>query len=334
MSPMDRALRRWTEAHLPDHWRGSGPPDWTALAVEASNRRFYRVRRPGGSGETLVAMRSPPALENNDQFETLAGVLDRAGVTAPRILATDRERGFFLTTDLGPTHLADLYATAADEVLPAALATLHRIQSIDDPVVPPYTLTRFRDELGIYTEWFLGRLLDRAPPDALDDAFEALLAATRRQPRCCVHRDFHGRNLLRQPDGSVGVVDFQDALIGPATYDLASLLRDCYHAFPEATVARWRDAFVAASPLPLDRATFAADMDLVALQRQLKAVGIFARLSLRDGRDSHLPHVVPVLERIATLAAHHGSATPALGVLAAHVESVLPAARARLGAGP
>ena len=149
-----------------------------------------------------------------------------------------------------------------------------------------------------------------------------------------MHRDFHGRNLLRQPDGSVGVVDFQDALIGPATYDLASLLRDCYHAFPEATVARWRDAFVAASPLPLERATFALDMDLVALQRQLKAVGIFARLSLRDGRDSHLPHVVPVLERVAVLAAARASAAPVLAGLADHVEAILPAARARLGARP
>lgn len=334
MSPMDRAFRRWTEAHLPDAWRGTGAPEWNALAVEASHRRFYRLRRADGAGGTVVAMSSPPALENNDQFETLAGVLEDAGVTAPRILAADRERGYFLTTDLGPVHLADRYAREADEVLPAAIDTLHRIQAIDDPAVPPYTRQRFRDELAIYTDWFLGGLLDSAPPDTLDDAFGELLAATDHQPRCCVHRDYHGRNLLLLPDGTVGVVDFQDALMGPATYDIASLLRDCYHAFPEETVARWRDAYAAASPLPLDRATFAVDMDLVALQRQLKAVGIFARLWLRDGRDSHLPHVVPVLERIAVLAGRHAPAVPALGALAAHAEVMLPAARARLEARP
>jgi len=123
------------------------------------------------------------------------------------------------------------------------------------------------------------------------------------------------------------VVDFQDALMGPATYDLASLLRDCYHRFDETDVARWRDAWLAGTTLDLDRARFTRDFDFTGLQRQLKAVGIFARLSLRDGRDTHLTHIVPVLERIAALS----GAYPELSGLAEHAADVLPKARRRLG---
>ncbi|MDZ7668802.1 MAG: phosphotransferase [Gammaproteobacteria bacterium] len=303
-----------------------GPLQWQPLAVEASHRRFYRVR---GTGASHVVMASPPDLENNDQFVTLARLFAAHGIGVPRLLAEDAGRGFFLMTDLGDVHFADVYARRGpDAVLPAALATLHRLQAIDDPAIPPYSRQRFADELDIYVTWCLGALLGEPAPDALAEAFEHLLAATDAQPRCCVHRDFHARNLLLRDDGTAGVVDFQDALRGPATYDLASLLRDCYYQLPEDAVAHWRDVYLQQTPLPVDRARFAADLDLVALQRQLKAVGIFARLYLRDGRDSHLCHIVPVLERISTLAA----AYPELRSLAEHTAAVLPSARARLEA--
>lgn len=333
---MDRALREWTEARLERLDGGyAGPADWQPLAVEASNRRFYRVRWRAAdrSRRSRVVMSSPPALENNAQFVALAGVFAGHGIGVPRLLADDAEHGWFLMTDLGSTLLADVYEREGpDAALPAILATLHRLQAVDDPRIPPYTLQRFVDELDIYRDWFLGALLDTRAPAALDDAFEPLLAATQAQPRCCVHRDFHSRNLLinAELEGGVGVVDFQDALVGPATYDLASLLRDCYYRFSEADVARWRDAYLDATPLNVDRGSFFHDMDLTALQRQLKAVGIFARLHRRDGRDSHLRDIVPVLERVAALAAGY----PELQALTAHVEAVLPAARRRLGAGP
>lgn len=324
---MDRDLQQWTAAAVETLAPGTTLEGWQALAVEASQRRFYRLQL--ADGHSLVAMRSPPQLENNAQFEALAGVFGAAGVAVPEVLAVDRDRGFFVMTDLGPLHLADVYRRdGVDRVMPAALDTLHRLQQVDSPGIPPYTRERFADELGIYMTWCLEALLERRPDGALDESCAALLAATDRQPRCCVHRDYHGRNLLSLEDGRVGVVDFQDALMGPATYDLASLLRDCYHRFSEAEVARWRDAYLRATPLDVDRAGFARDLDFVALQRQLKAVGIFARLHLRDGRDSHLPHIVPVLERIAELAATY----PELDALARHAADVLPAARRRLAA--
>ena len=124
------------------------------------------------------------------------------------------------------------------------------------------------------------------------------------QAQCCVHRDYHCRNLLFDPDsGELGVVDFQDALMGPASYDLASLLHDCYHDFSDAAIERWRNWYLEHSPLPLNPETFALDVTLTAIQRQLKAVGIFVRLRLRDGKTTHLEHVLPVLDSISRLAA-------------------------------
>ncbi|MFU8818070.1 MAG: aminoglycoside phosphotransferase family protein [Pseudomonadales bacterium] len=336
---MKEALRRWAESELarltaaPD----AAPAYWQPLPVEASHRRFYRIgwregvdcnSGPGPSAQSFVVMSSPPEKENNAQFVALAELFAAHGIGVPELHAADQNRGFFFMSDLGETHFADIYHGAgANSVLPAALVTLTRLQRIRDPRIPPYTRQRFADELELYLQWFLGELLDTPAPAALTSTFARLLAATEAQPSCCVHRDFHSRNLLIGADGAVGVVDFQDALMGPVTYDLASLLRDCYHRFSEADVARWRDRYLQLTPLAVNRQTFACDLDMMALQRQLKAVGIFARLHLRDGRDSHLPHIVPVLERIAELAA----AYPELTALAKHVAGVLPAARRRLG---
>jgi aminoglycoside/choline kinase family phosphotransferase len=326
---MDIELRQWTETQTYRLLAPSSPPSWQALAVEASNRRFYRLRLP--DGQSLVVMSSPPALENNAQFTALATLFRDHGIGVPELLAIDPARGFFLMSDLGERHFADVYQdTGPAAVLPAALHTPHQLQHVDDAGIPPYTRSRFTDELNIYRSWCLETWLELASPAGLDDAFEALVAATQAQPRCCVHRDFHSRNLLQRADGTVGVVDFQDALMGPATYDLASLLRDCYSRFPEAEVARWRDAYLAGTRLDVDPVGFARDFDLTALQRQLKAVGIFVRLKLRDQRASHLPHVLPVLERIGELSARY----PSLTGLAQHVADVIPLARARLAEDP
>jgi aminoglycoside/choline kinase family phosphotransferase len=327
---MTEALRHWAEARLTEQAvaaaQATREPHWQPLPVEASHRRFYRLRLD--ADVSFVVMSSPPELENNDQFVTLAEVFAEHGVGVPVLLASDPAAGFFLMTDLGERHFADVYQDPGPAAaIPEALRTLHRLQQIDDPRVPEYTRARFADELDIYRIWCLEKLLDGAAPAPAEDALMALLDATDRQPRCCVHRDFHARNLLLVAPDQVGVVDFQDALRGPATYDLASLLRDCYHHFPEHDVARWRDLYLATTMLPVDPDGFPRDLDFTALQRQLKAVGIFARLSLRDGRDSHLAHIVPVLIRIRDLAA----AYPETVSLAEHVDAVLPAARQRLG---
>ncbi len=326
---MDVAVQSWARARLAE--LGMAPAvdavRFDALPVEASHRRFHRLQVEGAT--SFVVMQSPPTLENNAQFVTLATVFAGHGIGVPRLLAADAPAGLYLMTDLGTRHFEDVYRDpGAETVLPGAIDTLLRLQAVRDGRIPPYTRQRFAEELAIYREWFLQALLNMAAPESLLEAFEILVEATQAQPRCCVHRDFHCRNLLLTAEGYVGVVDFQDALMGPATYDLASLLRDCYHTFPETEVARWREHYLERTPLPVERDRFARDLDLTALQRQLKAVGIFARLSLRDERDSHLQHIVPVLTRIRDLAAGY----PALAPLSGHVATVLPQARRRLEA--
>ena len=328
---IDDDARHWAEAQVRAlGW--TGDVQWEALRVEASHRLFFRIRpavSPGPDApRRLVLMQSPPQLENNQQFQRLAEVFARHGVGVPQIHARDGAAGLFLLSDLGSRHLEDVYADGeAAGVLPRVLETLHRIQTVYDPAVPDYTEQRFRDELGIFTEWFVQALLEQPfPADRLGACFEQLIENTRQQVRCCVHRDFHCRNLLVTDTGAVGVVDFQDALMGPAAYDLASLLRDCYHRFPEAEVARWRNAYLAGTALPLDPAAFPRQLDLTAVQRQLKAVGIFARLHLRDGRDTHLPSIEPVLRQLVDLCA----AYPELRELCDFLRTIHPAAEHRL----
>jgi N-acetylmuramate 1-kinase len=171
-----------------------------------------------------------------------------------------------------------------------------------------------------------GLLAETPDPAVTGDVFGLLVENTQAQPQCCVHRDWHCRNLLLRADGSLGVVDFQDALLGPAAYDLASLLRDCYYTFDEAEIARWRDAFLARTPLPIDPARFPRQLDLTAVQRQLKAVGIFARLRQRDGKSTHLQWILPVLERLIAVAERYPDLVP----LAAWLRRLQPLAARRL----
>jgi aminoglycoside/choline kinase family phosphotransferase len=275
--------------------------DITTLRAEASFRSFYRLST---TNESVVLMISPPEKEQNDQFERLAGVFSSAGIPVPSVLAADRADGWYLLTDLGSRELADAYGSPAESAgIEAAITTLIELQAVQDPSIPTYSTDRFRDELGIFSDWFAAGLLDSLVPAAIEPVFEGLVERMPTQLQCCVHRDYHCRNLLFDPaTGKLGVVDFQDALMGPVSYDLASLLHDCYHNFSDQDVTRWRDWYLQHSPLPLDPETFSEDMTLTAIQRQLKAVGIFARLKLRDGKSTHLDHIQPVLESICGLA--------------------------------
>ena len=298
------------------------------LQVEASHRRFYRIRTSDDAGPSAVAMSSPPALENNAQFEALAKTFARFGVGVPKILASDGEAGWYLMTDLGAMHLEDVYGSPqADAAMELAIDTLLKIQTVDDEL-PPYTTQRFADELDIFRQWFVEAWLQISfPADLLAGLFAELVANTQDQLQCCVHRDFHCRNLL-VGDHGLGVVDFQDALLGPVSYDLASLLRDCYHRFSEAEIARWRSHYLSRTPLQLEPGKFAADLDLMAVQRQLKAVGIFARLQLRDAKDTHLRYIPGVLKHIAEVAERY----PRLHPLRPHLMQWQQATAARLAA--
>lgn len=246
-------------------------------------------------------MDAPPATENNLQFRRLSGLFRDNGVPVPEVVAFDH-RGFLLVTDFGDRLFSTVYAEGRqDAALELAIQALVHIQAIPPEAVPPYTAQRFHDELEIFNEWLVGALLDGSPPSFLTDVWRALVDATQAQPTVTVHRDYHSRNLLLRDDGELGIVDFQDALAGPVTYDLVSLLRDCYHVIPEPEVARWRARYRASTDCGMEDAEFVRAFDLTGIQRHLKAAGIFARLKLRDGRDSHVADILPTLGRVVAV---------------------------------
>ena len=306
-----------------------------SLRVEASHRIFYRT--VGDTPTTWVAMSSPPELENNDQFLALAQLFHAHGLGVPQILHKDLALGYFLMQDLGDTHLEDLYpppqtatdlransAThpSAEKGIKAALDTLHRLQPTSSALIPSYDQARMEMEFDLFSEWFVQKLLgaeiSAAQQYLLTKAKQVLVRAMLEQPQACVHRDYHCRNLLYQDDNSgqlpkVGIVDFQDALIGPALYDPASLLRDCYYTFSEQNIDTLLGHYIDASPLfaqynfdaTSDHAKIKNWFDFTAMQRQIKAVGIFARLHLRDGKSSHLEHIPTVMKRLVAVASDY-----------------------------
>jgi aminoglycoside/choline kinase family phosphotransferase len=235
------------------------------------------------------------------------------------VLAADHDRGYLLLEDLGDTLLLPrLNEASVGHYYGQALAILSQLAALEPAAValPEYAAPLLAEELERFPQWFLRRLLgleldagERAMLAGLD---AALIGSALAQPRVLVHRDFHSRNLMCLEDDSLAVIDFQDAVLGPVTYDLVSLLRDCYIRWPRARVERWaldhRDNLRAAGLLPaVDDSTFLRWFDWMGLQRHLKVLGTFARLSLRDGKSAYLADLPLVLEHILeVLQAHAG----------------------------
>lgn len=288
-----------------------------ALRVEASHRQFHRLLEPT-SARSWVAMWSPPELENNEQFVALAETF--AGIGTPALLAADLSRGFFLMEDLGSLHLADAYLAAKtsaqiQHIVDRALAALFALQKVSAATVPDYSAERLMMEFDLCARWFGQELmqlgLSKGEQDTLSNARQTLVEAMLEQPQVCVHRDYHCRNLLwsEAPNGDaqIGMVDFQDALMGPALYDPASLLQDCYYRHDKALITNALQTFASHHPTlaAYPDAKIQWWHDACAIQRQIKAVGIFARLYLRDSKSSHLRYIPAVLQRAAALAASY-----------------------------
>ena len=300
---IERSFVAWVSAQA-EATLAAAVHEWQALLVEASFRRFFRIHTGAG---TLVAMHAPPAREDTGQFVRIAELFKSHGIGVPLLHAHDLDRGFVLMEDLGDESLELAYARgAAERALALAIETLVRVQRIEDDqgIVPAYAASRFEMELGIFSEWFVGGLLGETPPTWYAELAEPLIENAVDQPQCPIHRDFHCRNLLIKPSGDLGVVDFQDALIGPVTYDLASLLGDCYYELDAHQVSTALRTYRQAAretniPTIQDEARFRLAFDKMVIQRQLKAVGIFSRLWLRDGKSSHLESIAPVLVQLA-----------------------------------
>lgn len=280
------------------------------IAGDASPRRYYRVAHSAQEDSaTKIFVTSPPS-ENNQAFVGIGALLARQGVRVPRVLASDLEAGRFLLEDFGDVLLSErLTPGSADALYGQALSVLRIVQSANDgwASVPPYDAARLQQELDVFPEWFLTSLL-ALPGDAMDDSGFATLCSVLRgsalaQPQVLVHRDFHCRNLMCLSDGSLGVIDFQDAVIGPITYDVVSLLKDCYVEWPRAQQLAWLARFAEGAAIndgdqDIDLNQWTEWFDLMGLQRHLKVLGVFSRLALRDGKPGYLRDIPLVMRYI------------------------------------
>jgi len=278
-------------------------------SADASFRRYFRVT---SGARTFIAMDAPPEHEDCRPFVHVARLFRAAGANVPEVLAEDLPRGFLLLTDFGTrTFLDVLDPDRADALYQAAITALVAIQRASRPgELPPYDRAVLEREIGLFPQWYLGRHLSAqlsAQESAeLERVFEAVVTCNLAEPRAWVHRDYHSRNLmLTEP--CPGILDFQDALFGPISYDLVSLLRDAYVDWPEAreldwVIRYWEHARAAGLPVRPDFADFYRDYEWMGVQRQLKVLGIFARLWHRDGKDRYLadlPRVRGYLRRTA-----------------------------------
>jgi aminoglycoside/choline kinase family phosphotransferase len=291
---------------------------------DASFRRYFRVTLPAPhafapADPTLIAMDAPPPMENCRAFVHVAMLMREAGLHAPRVLAQDIERGFLLLTDLGATtYLRALDADNANDLFRDAVDALLRWQFATRPgVLPPYDEGLLLREMELFPEWYVGRHLGQALTAEeradLSRVFELVIASNTAQPSVFVHRDYMPRNLMVSAPNP-GVLDFQDAVYGPITYDITSLFRDAYVSWPEErvldwTIRYWEKAKRAGLPVTSDFASFHRDCEWMGLQRHLKVLGIFARIRHRDGKAGYVEdtprfvhYVRPVAERYRELA--------------------------------
>jgi aminoglycoside/choline kinase family phosphotransferase len=286
-------------------------------SADASFRRYFRARltepwRGADGAQSLIVMDAPPAKEDCRPFVHVAQLLADAGVHAPTVLASDIERGYLLLSDLGTTTYASaLNAQSAPALYGAAIDALVLWQRASrEGTLPPYDDALLRRELQLFPDWYVERhlrvTLDAQRRAILERVFESVIANNLAQPRVYVHRDYHSRNLMVTAPNP-GVLDFQDAVHGPITYDLVSLLRDAYVEWDEEqqlewAVRYWERARTAGLPVDADFGAFWRDFEWMGVQRQLKVLGIFARLNVRDGKSAYvndMPRVLGYLRRAA-----------------------------------
>jgi len=331
-------LRRWVEEDL-----GFTSSRIEPASADASFRRYFRVAH---GGETYIAMDAPPDKEALGPFLRVAAMFADIGLNVPLILARNEAEGLLLLTDLGSRqYLGALLANHdVDRLYTDALAALVTLQTRGAAFVaqlPAYDAALLNREMALLPEWFLQRHLQLelgAPQHAmLERTFAAITRAALAQPVTLVHRDFHSRNLMLVDSDNPGILDFQDAVAGPLTYDLVSLLKDCYVAWPAARARHWALEFrqrllAAGGAAGADEVEFLRWFDLVGLQRHVKVLGIFCRLFYRDGKSQYLQDLPRVLHYASVAAAGYPETAEFAEFLSGPVAAAFAAAQARVSA--
>jgi aminoglycoside/choline kinase family phosphotransferase len=293
-------------------------------SADASFRRYFRV--DAADGASYIVMDAPPPQEDVRPFIKVAELFGATGVTVPAVLAQDVEQGFLLLSDLGSTtYLQQLNNDTAHKLYLDAIDALVLLQVQSQPdVLPEYDRVLLQRELMLFPDWYLSKHLGVTLSDeqtaTLHKVFDVLLANNLAQPQVYVHRDYHSRNLMVLDKGNPGILDFQDAVFGPITYDLVSLLRDAYVQWDEEMVLDWairywERAKRAGLPVNPDIDAFYRDFEFMGLQRHLKVLGIFARLSHRDGKDAYLKDMPLVMEYVSKTAHRYIELKPLIRLL-------------------
>jgi aminoglycoside/choline kinase family phosphotransferase len=293
-------------------------------SADASFRRYFRV--DGADGASYILMDAPPPQEDVRPFIQVAELFGKTGVSVPQVLAQDAERGFLLLTDLGSTtYLHQLNTDTAHKLYLDAIDALVLLQAQSQPeALPEYDRALLLRELQLFPDWYIakhrGMTLDDKQQAALQKVFDTLLANNLAQPQVYVHRDYHSRNLMVLGGGNPGILDFQDAVYGPITYDLVSLLRDAYIQWDEELVLDWAIRYWEAArraglPVANDIDSFYRDFEFMGLQRHLKVLGIFARLHHRDGKAAYLDDMPLVMEYTRKTAGRYRELAPLIPIL-------------------
>lgn len=306
--------------------------EWTSSALntkiesiefaseDASFRQYFRIR---AGKETFIVMDSPVDLEEFETFIRIAVKFKQIGLNVPEIFAADHQRGFALITDFGTvTYLDRLSRTTANALYEDAIEALTALQKAtrsNPEFLPPYSADLIVGEMELFKEWYLEQHLkiniSESVSDVLDQAFTMLEAKAAEQPRVWVHRDYHSRNLMVVQDCNPGIIDFQDAVYGPVSYDLVSLLRDCYLEWDNESVARWIRLYLAKAnqaglETNFDERQFIEWFDWMGLQRHIKVAGIFSRLNYRDQKDKFLHDIPRVMNYIESVASKYQDLKP------------------------
>jgi aminoglycoside/choline kinase family phosphotransferase len=312
-------LTEWLHSLFPDEQFALAP-----ASADASFRRYFRATF--ADGQTRIVMDAPPQHEDCRPFLHIAKLFEDAGTNVPHVYAQDIEQGFLLLSDLGnTTYLQALTAANARGLYEAATDSLIKIQLASRKnELPPYDEALLLREMRLFPEWYIDKhlnfTLNESQKNKLESVFARIIADNLAQPRVYVHRDYHSRNLMKLEYNNPGILDFQDAVYGPITYDLASLFKDAYVHWEEAEIidwlARyWEKARKAGLPVNKDFSEFYRDYEWMGVQRHLKVLGIFARLYHRDGKDGYLKDLPLVMSYLRAACARYADLKPLLILL-------------------